>query len=286
MIRSMCCRLQLDLRQIPSSAATASSARGADGVRSAWWGRSTGRVWLSSSRMTRRASAPPRLLDLRRRASRSSARSCSATSTGLFPYTKRYLGLRNHFSTISINGINEIIPPTSPRQGGHRNGLGPCLCVAPARRARARPSIPGGDGPHVQPRGDAGRGTTYRFAKGPRGAPASCRQARPRIRSTRNSWQCPSTYGRPVEALRRQDTATKYTAARAPLYMNEAAISPEASRPAVRGARSRFRLRTSRCAQHSGSVPSTVISRGRHDFSEVRRHCWQNARRPAREEAS
>ena len=30
--------------------------------------------------------------------------------SGLFPYTKRYLGtLRNHFSTIGVNGINEMI---------------------------------------------------------------------------------------------------------------------------------------------------------------------------------
>ena len=29
---------------------------------------------------------------------------------GLFPFTKRYLGtLRNHFSTIGVNGINEMI---------------------------------------------------------------------------------------------------------------------------------------------------------------------------------
>jgi len=29
---------------------------------------------------------------------------------GLFPYTKRYLGiLRNHFSTIGVNGLNEMI---------------------------------------------------------------------------------------------------------------------------------------------------------------------------------
>jgi len=29
---------------------------------------------------------------------------------GLFPYTKRYLGtLRNHFSTIGVNGIDEMI---------------------------------------------------------------------------------------------------------------------------------------------------------------------------------
>src|SRR5690554_5096363 len=29
---------------------------------------------------------------------------------GLFPYTKRYLGtLRNHFSTIGVNGLNEMV---------------------------------------------------------------------------------------------------------------------------------------------------------------------------------
>ena len=33
-----------------------------------------------------------------------------AIDDGLFPYTKRYLGtLRNHFSTIGVNGINEMI---------------------------------------------------------------------------------------------------------------------------------------------------------------------------------
>ncbi|MCC3263757.1 hypothetical protein LLE87_36910, partial [Paenibacillus polymyxa] len=29
---------------------------------------------------------------------------------GLYPYTRRYLGtLRNHFSTLGVNGINEMI---------------------------------------------------------------------------------------------------------------------------------------------------------------------------------
>jgi ribonucleoside-triphosphate reductase len=30
--------------------------------------------------------------------------------SGLYPYTKRYLGhLRNHFSTIGLNGMNESV---------------------------------------------------------------------------------------------------------------------------------------------------------------------------------
>ena len=39
---------------------------------------------------------------------------------GLFPYTKRYLGtLRNHFSTLGVNGINEMVRNFS---GGERRG--------------------------------------------------------------------------------------------------------------------------------------------------------------------
>src|SRR5690554_4101677 len=35
---------------------------------------------------------------------------CRLMVEGLFPYTKRYLGtLRNHFSTIGVNGLNEMV---------------------------------------------------------------------------------------------------------------------------------------------------------------------------------
>ena len=92
---------------------------------------------------------------------RSSARSSSATSTsGLFPYTKRYLGtLRNHFSTLGVNGINEMIrnftrrrSTTSPRPWGHAFAV---RLLDHVRAAHGR--LPGGNRPPLQPGSHAGR---------------------------------------------------------------------------------------------------------------------------------
>ena len=105
--------------------------------------------------------ARPPARDRPRHASSSSATVIQeAIDDGLFPYTKRYLGtLRNHFSTIGVNGINEMI----------RNFTGDVDDITTRRgradrarrpRPRARPHgrVPGGDGPPLQPRGDASGG--------------------------------------------------------------------------------------------------------------------------------
>ena len=52
---------------------------------------------------------------------------------GLFPYTKRYLGtLRNHFSTIGVNGINEMIRNFTNDEHDITDGFG---------QAKARPTV-------------------------------------------------------------------------------------------------------------------------------------------------
>ncbi|KRT56840.1 ribonucleoside triphosphate reductase [endosymbiont of Ridgeia piscesae] len=111
MVRSMCCRLQLDLRELLK--------RGNGLFGSAEQTGSLGVVTINCARLGYlykgdEAALMQRLDELLRlaRSSLDIKRKVIQRhmDAGLFPYTKRYLGtLRNHFSTIGVNGINEMI---------------------------------------------------------------------------------------------------------------------------------------------------------------------------------
>ncbi len=111
MVRSMCCRLQLDLRELLK--------RGNGLFGSAEQTGSIGVVTINLARLGYmfKGNLPglnARLKELFDLASKSLEIKRKIISRlidgGLFPYTKRYLGtLRNHFSTIGINGMNECI---------------------------------------------------------------------------------------------------------------------------------------------------------------------------------
>ena len=110
-IRSMCCRLQLDLREL--------LARGNGLFGSAEQTGSIGVVTLNCARLgyvykNNEAGLFGRVDELMNIARTSLEIKRKVISrlidNGLFPFTKRYLGtLRNHFSTIGVNGINEMI---------------------------------------------------------------------------------------------------------------------------------------------------------------------------------
>ncbi len=110
-IRSMCCRLQLDLREL--------LARGNGLFGSAEQTGSVGVVTFNCARLGyvykgNEAGLYARLDELLEIAKTSLEIKRKFIQRlidgGLFPYTKRYLGtLRNHFSTIGVNGINEMI---------------------------------------------------------------------------------------------------------------------------------------------------------------------------------
>lgn len=110
-IRSMCCRLQLDLREL--------LARGNGLFGSAEQTGSIGVVTLNCARLGYRFAGDEeallaeveRLVELgvdtleRRRAT-----IAELIDTGLYPHTRRWLpSLDNHFSTIGVNGCNEMI---------------------------------------------------------------------------------------------------------------------------------------------------------------------------------
>ncbi len=110
-IRSMCCRLQLDLREL--------LARGNGLFGSAEQTGSIGVVTFNCARLgyvykgdeAGLYARVDELLELSKTSLEIKRKLIQRLiDGGLFPFTKRYLGtLRNHFSTIGVNGINEMI---------------------------------------------------------------------------------------------------------------------------------------------------------------------------------
>jgi anaerobic ribonucleoside-triphosphate reductase len=110
-VRSMCCRLQLDLREL--------LARGNGLFGSAEQTGSIGVVTINCARLGYLYKGDENALMARLEELMDLARSTLEIKrkiiqrhidAGLFPYTKRYLGtLRNHFSTIGVNGVNEMV---------------------------------------------------------------------------------------------------------------------------------------------------------------------------------
>ena len=110
-IRSMCCRLQLDLREL--------LAKGNGLFGSAEQTGSVGVVTINCARLGYvykgdehgLLNRVDELLELAKTSLEIKRKVIQRLiDNGLFPYTKRYLGtLRNHFSTFGVNGINEMI---------------------------------------------------------------------------------------------------------------------------------------------------------------------------------
>ncbi len=110
-VRSMCCRLQLDLRELLK--------RGGGLFGSAEMTGSIGVVTLNMARLGFLYKGDKEALYLRLDQLMNHAKSTlekkrvfiqEMYDRGLYPYTQRYLrGFKNHFSTIGVNGINEMI---------------------------------------------------------------------------------------------------------------------------------------------------------------------------------
>lgn len=111
MIRSMCCRLQLDLRELLK--------RGNGLFGSAELTGSIGVVTVNAARLGYQYAGDEdalyerldHLMDLASSTlEKKRIKISELMERGLFPYSKRYLGgLGNHFSTIGVNGVNEAI---------------------------------------------------------------------------------------------------------------------------------------------------------------------------------
>ncbi|NKY39356.1 ribonucleoside triphosphate reductase [Cellulomonas septica] len=248
-VRSMCCRLQLDLRELLK--------RGNGLFGSAEQTGSLGVVTINCARLGflnpgdehGLFDALSDLLDLAR-ASLELKRTVIQRyiDEGLFPYTKRYLGtLENHFSTIGVNGLNEMVRNFTGDAYDLTDPRGHALVVRVLDFVRARMVRYQEETGHLYNlEATPAEGTTYRFAKEDRRRYHGILQAGTDDHPYyTNSSQLPVGFtDDPFEALARQDDLqTKYTGGTVlHLYMSERLSTPEAARELVRRSLSTFRL--------------------------------------------
>lgn len=248
-VRSMCCRLQLDLRELLK--------RGNGLFGSAEQTGSLGVVTINCARLGflnpgdehALFDALSDLLDLARTSLELKRTVIQKyIDEGLFPYTKRYLGtLENHFSTIGVNGLNEMVRNFTGDAYDLTDPRGHALVVRLLDFVRARMVRYQEETGHLYNlEATPAEGTTYRFAKEDRRRFAGILQAGTDDHPYyTNSSQLPVGFtDDPFEALARQDDLqTKYTGGTVlHLYMSERLSTPEAARELVRRSLSTFRL--------------------------------------------
>jgi ribonucleoside-triphosphate reductase len=249
MIRSMCCRLQLDLRELLK--------RGNGLFGSAEQTGSLGVVTINCARLGYlHAGDEPallrrldELLDLGKTSLEIKREVIQRhMDNGLFPYTKRYLGtLRNHFSTLGVNGINEMIRNFTHGEHDITTPHGYDFAIRLLDHVRERMLAFQEETGHMYNlEATPAEGTTYRFAKEDRKRHPDILQAgTTRMPYYTNSSQLPVGFtDDPFEALERQDDLQrKYTGGTVlHLYMTEPLSTTDACRNLVKRALGRFKL--------------------------------------------
>lgn len=249
MIRSMCCRLQLDLRELLK--------RGNGLFGSAEQTGSLGVVTINMARLgylykgdldglTRQLD---HLIDL---ASQSLEKKREVISwhmdSGLFPYTRRYLGtLDNHFSTIGVNGMNEMVRNFTDDAEDITGEMGHKLCADLLDHIRERMvQLQEETGHLYNLEATPAEGTTYRFAKeDAKRFPGIIQAGTADAPYYTNSSQLPVGYTQDAfQALEEQvELQGKYTGGTVlHLYMGEAMNSAESCKTLVHRALANFKL--------------------------------------------
>jgi ribonucleoside-triphosphate reductase len=249
MIRSMCCRLQLDLTELlkrGNGLFGSAEQTGSLGVvtlncaRLGYLHRGDGRALFES--VDRLLGYARDSLEVKRKVIQ------RLIDQGLFPYTRRYLGtLRNHFSTIGVNGVNEMIRNFSGGADDITTAAGHALATRLLDHVRARiVGFQAETGHMYNLEATPAEGTTYRFAKEDRKRwPDILQAGTQKTPYYTNSTQLPVGFtDDPFEALSRQEPLQrKYTGGTVlHLYMNERVSSPAACKTLVRRALTRFAL--------------------------------------------
>ena len=248
MIRSMCCRLQLDLRELLK--------RGNGLFGSAEQTGSVGVVTINMARLgylyaDDEAALTARLdelleigrdtLELKRTVIQ------HHIDAGLFPFTKRYLGtLDNHFSTLGVNGMNEMVRNFTHDAYDLTDPRGHAMCVRLLDHVRDKMvEFQEATGHLYNLEATPAEGTTYRFAKEDRKRYPGILQAGTESNPYyTNSSQVPVGYtDDPFEAQEMQEELqTKYTGGTVlHLYMNERISSATACKELVRRSLTAFR---------------------------------------------
>ena len=249
MVRSMCCRLQLDLRELLKrgnglfGSAEQTGSLGVVTVNCARLG------WLHAGDEAGLLAALDRLLELGKQSLEvKRQRIQQLMDQGLFPYTKRYLGtLRNHFSTLGVNGINEMVRNFTRDKQDITSAWGQAFALRFLDHVRARiVQFQEETGHLYNLEATPAEGTTYRFAKEDKKRWPQILQAGTEAQPYyTNSSQLPVGFtDDPFEALQRQEELqSKYTGGTVlHLYMGERISSGVACRELVKRALTSFRL--------------------------------------------
>jgi anaerobic ribonucleoside-triphosphate reductase len=273
MVRSMCCRLQLDLRELLK--------RGNGLFGSAEQTGSVGVVTINCAclgylhkgdeaallmRLDELLEIGKNTLEIKRKVIQ------RHMDNGLFPYTKRYLGtLRNHFSTLGVNGINEMVRNFSGGVHDITSAWGHAFAMRLLDHVRAKMLVYQEETGHMYNlEATPAEGTTYRFAKEDRKRfPDILQAGAAETPYYTNSSQLPVGFtDDPFEALERQEELQKkYTGGTVlHLYMSERISSGAACRELVKRALTRFGLPYITITPTFSICPKHGYLQGEHPF--------------------
>ena len=249
MVRSMCCRLQLDLRELLK--------RGNGLFGSAEQTGSIGVVTMNMARLGYKHKGDEEgllkeldyLLTLAKTSLELKRKEIQRLiDVGLFPYTHRYLGtLRNHFSTIGVNGMNEMVRNFTNDADDITTPEGRAMVVRILDHVRERMvEFQEETGHMYNLEATPAEGTTYRFAREDRKRYPDILQAgTAKEPYYTNSSQLPVGYtADPFQALAEQEELQKkYTGGTVlHLYMGERVSSSEACKQLVKRSLENYRL--------------------------------------------
>ena len=249
-VRSMCCRLQLDLSQLEK--------RGGGLFGSAEMTGSIGVVTINMARLGYRFKGDLDALQDKLDQLMEDAKSTlekkrkfiqEMYARGLYPYTARYLkqGFRNHFSTIGVNGMNEMIRNFTDDEHDITSDFGISLAKDLLEFMRSRmKKFQEETGTLYNLEATPAEGTTYRLAREDRKRYSDILQAGSEDAFYyTNSSQLPVNHtADPFEALDLQDELQcKYTGGTVlHLYMGERISSGEACKELIKRVLTNYRL--------------------------------------------
>jgi ribonucleoside-triphosphate reductase len=272
-IRSMCCRLQLDLRELLKrgnglfgsaeqtgslGVVTLNCARVGyltKGDESAFYNRVDHLLHLAKTSLELKRKIIQRHID-----------------QGLFPYTKRYLGtLRNHFSTIGVNGINECIRNFTADKENITTDAGFRFALKLLNHIRSRMTEFQTETGHLYNlEATPAEGTTYRFAKEDiKRFPDILHAGTEERPYYTNSSQLPVGFtDDPFEALERQEALQRcYTGGTVlHLYMGERVSSAASCKEIVKRALAGYRIPYITITPTFSICPKHAYLAGEHEF--------------------
>lgn len=249
MIRSMCCRLQLDLRELlkrGNGLFGSAEQTGSIGVVTINLAR-LGYLYKNDFKGLKQKlfyllDAAKDSLEMKRKVIQ------QLLNNGLFPYTKRYLGrLNNHFSTIGVNGMNECIRNFTNDTDDITTSKGQAIATDILLLIREQMTKFQEETGHLYNlEATPAEGTTYRFAKEDKKRYSDIIQAgSEEAPYYTNSSQLPVEFtDDPFLALKMQDNLqTLYTGGTVlHLYMPERVSSSKACKEIIKKSLSNFRL--------------------------------------------